>query len=86
VDQSTQILDAPSSEAPKVTQRNISAVMKFMGSRGGKIGGVRRRDNMTPAERSASASKAAKARWGGHAKAKMKAPAKPKQSGKRTSK
>jgi hypothetical protein len=49
--------------APNVSASDISRVMAAMGSKGGKIGGKRRMVTMTPAERSAVAAKAAKARW-----------------------
>jgi len=39
--------------------------MAEMGSRGGKIGGKRRAENMSPEQRRASASRAARARWSG---------------------
>jgi len=38
--------------------------MSEMGKKGGKVGGKLRAANMTPEERSQSASNAAKARWG----------------------
>ena len=41
----------------------ISRVMAQMGRRGGKIGGKRRLETMTPEQRSQVASDAAKARW-----------------------
>ena len=41
----------------------LSRVMAEMGRRGGKIGGKRRLETMTPAKRKAAARKAAKARW-----------------------
>jgi len=47
----------------KVTSSDISRVMAAMGRRGGKIGGKRRMQTMTPEERSAVALKAAKTRW-----------------------
>ena len=40
--------------------------MAMIGSKGGKIGGTKRAANMTPEERSKSASDAAKARWSKH--------------------
>ncbi len=40
-----------------------SRVMAEMGRRGGKIGGKRRAANMTEAQRSNAAAKAANARW-----------------------
>lgn len=42
---------------------DISRVMAAMGRRGGKIGGKRRLETMTPEQRSAVARKAAKSRW-----------------------
>jgi hypothetical protein len=41
----------------------VSQVMAAMGRKGGKIGGKRRLETMTDAQRSRSAKKAAKARW-----------------------
>lgn len=41
------------------------SVMAEMGSKGGKIGGKRRAANMSPEQRRASASLAARARWSG---------------------
>ncbi|HEX4784724.1 MAG TPA: hypothetical protein VH350_10300 [Candidatus Sulfotelmatobacter sp.] len=41
----------------------ISKIMSEMGKKGGKIGGKRRLETMTPEERSAAALKAARARW-----------------------
>jgi hypothetical protein len=37
--------------------------MSMIGSKGGKVGGKKRAENMTLEERSKSASEAAKARW-----------------------
>lgn len=48
----------------------ISQVMAEMGRKGGQIGGKRRLETMTDAQRTRVAKKAAKARW---AKAKKKA-------------
>ena len=42
-------------------KRTISAVMREMGRKGGKIGGKRSLETMTPAERTARAKKAAAA-------------------------
>jgi hypothetical protein len=47
----------------------VQRVMRQMGAKGGKIGGKRRLETMTDAQRKRSAQKAAKARW---AKAKQK--------------
>jgi hypothetical protein len=41
----------------------VQQVMREMGAKGGKIGGKRRMETMTDAQRSKSAKKAAKARW-----------------------
>jgi hypothetical protein len=41
----------------------ISRVMQALGQRGGRIGGKRRLETMTPEQRSAVALKAARARW-----------------------
>lgn len=45
------------------TAEQISAVMAEMGRKGGRIGGKRRLQTMTPKERSEAARKAALARW-----------------------
>jgi hypothetical protein len=45
------------------TKDELSRVMASLGRRGGKIGGKRRMETMTPEERSAVALKAARARW-----------------------
>jgi|GEM_PF-4013502 hypothetical protein len=50
-------------ETPKLKKLEISRLMAMIGSKGGKIGGTKRAANMTPEERSKSASAAAKARW-----------------------
>jgi hypothetical protein len=41
----------------------VQQVMREMGAKGGKIGGKRRLETMTDAQRTKSAKKAAKARW-----------------------
>jgi hypothetical protein len=41
----------------------VQQVMRQMGAKGGKIGGKRRLQTMTDAQRKRSAQKAAKARW-----------------------
>jgi hypothetical protein len=43
----------------------VKSVMAEMGSKGGKIGGKRRAANMSPEQRRASASLAARTRWSG---------------------
>jgi hypothetical protein len=45
------------------TRAQISLVMAELGRKGGKKGGKRRLETMTPKERSAVARKAAQARW-----------------------
>jgi len=47
-----------------VTKAQISALMAEMGRKGGKIGGKRRMETMTPTERRRIAKKGAEARWG----------------------
>lgn len=59
VDLTTAEDDAPA----EPTADELSRVMAALGRRGGKIGGKRRLETMTQAERSAVALKAAKARW-----------------------
>jgi hypothetical protein len=44
----------------------ISRVMSAMGRKGGKIGGKRRLETMTPEERSQVAARAAQTRWAKH--------------------
>jgi hypothetical protein len=46
---------------PAMDKQTISAVMREMGRKGGKIGGKRSLETMTPAERTARAKKAAAA-------------------------
>jgi hypothetical protein len=45
------------------TREELSKVMAALGRKGGKVGGKRRLETMTQAERSAVALKAARARW-----------------------
>jgi hypothetical protein len=47
----------------EMSKDQISRLMAEMGRRGGKIGGKRRLQTMTPKERSQVALKAARARW-----------------------
>ena len=57
-------------EVPSVpTKAQISQIMSAMGKRGGKIGGKRRMQTMTPEQRSQIALKAAQSRWKKHHKA-----------------
>lgn len=58
--ENSQLAVSPSEPTPS----QISAVMAVLGRKGGQIGGKRRLETLTPAERSEFASKAAKARWG----------------------
>ncbi|KKN57372.1 hypothetical protein LCGC14_0562780 [marine sediment metagenome] len=48
---------------PLPTRGQVSAYMARIGRRGGKKGGKRSMETMTPEERSARASNAVKARW-----------------------
>ncbi len=48
-------------EAP--TTSEISRVMAAMGRKGGKVGGKKRAESMTPERRSEIALKAARSRW-----------------------
>lgn len=51
-------------EVPPIpTEAQISQIMSAMGRKGGKIGGKRRMQTMTPEQRSQVALKAAQARW-----------------------
>lgn len=65
VDESTAESKAPEPlpAQPEPTREQISAVMAALGRRGGRIGGKRKLETMTKKQRSALASKAAKARW-----------------------
>jgi len=47
----------------RATKAQISQLMAAMGRKGGKIGGKRRMQTMTPEQRSQIALKAAQARW-----------------------
>src|ERR1039457_2338666 len=55
----------PPDKPKKASRAEISRVMSAMGRKGGKIGGKRRLETMTPEERRTRALNAAKARWGG---------------------
>ena len=61
VQQSTEQPIEPVQQA--LTKDQVSALMSAMGRKGGKIGGKRRLETMTPARRRQVARKAAKARW-----------------------
>lgn len=51
------------SDAPEIDRAAISRVMAAMGRKGGRIGGKRSLETMSPAERKRRAQKAAKTRW-----------------------
>jgi hypothetical protein len=69
VEMSTQEVETPEPAVSKPrVPRAVHRMMQKMGSKGGKIGGKRRMDTMTPEQRREAASLAAKARW---AKAKQ---------------
>ncbi len=61
---------------PEIAKSDISRIMSEMGRKGGKIGGKKRLETMTPEQRSQIALKAAQSRWG---KTKKK-PAKQRRS------
>jgi hypothetical protein len=56
-----EAIGAPLVEKP--SRSLVSQVMAEMGRKGGKIGGKRRLETMTPEERSQVALKAARSRW-----------------------
>jgi hypothetical protein len=55
------VIEVP--KEPKPTKYDIFRVMAEMGRKGGQIGGKRRLETMTKAERKTIATRAAKARW-----------------------
>lgn len=62
----SQWAHAPGDESAKeepLTESEISRVMAAMGRKGGRIGGKRRLEKMTPERRREIALKAAQARW-----------------------
>lgn len=67
ISKSKNVVQKATAEAAKesgtFTKEQISQLMAEMGRRGGKIGGKRRLETMSPEERSQIALKAAKARW-----------------------
>ena len=69
VRRSTATEDRPA-RPPKISASDISHVMATMGRKGGKIGGKRRLETMTPEERREVALKAAQTRWADHNKKK----------------
>lgn len=56
------IRDHDEPKKPRAKRKNPAAVA--LGRKGGKVGGPARAASMTPEERSASARRAAEARWG----------------------
>lgn len=58
-----KMADAAETPKPALVRSEISRVMAEMGRRGGKIGGKRRAERMTEAQRSNAAALAANARW-----------------------
>jgi hypothetical protein len=56
--------DLPAEPEPEQPARSLrSQILSELGREGGKIGGKRRAESMTPEQRRRSARKAAKARW-----------------------
>ena len=55
--------DDTDDSARSVTSAELSRVMSMIGRKGGRIGGKRRLETMTPERRSEIALKAAKTRW-----------------------
>jgi hypothetical protein len=71
VDQSTSeepIAEPETSLQARNVPSDISEYMAKIGSKGGRIGGKRRLDTMTPAKRKKVAREAARARWDKHPK------------------
>lgn len=57
-----QVVQAATSESP-IDNAMLSQVMAQMGRKGGKIGGKRSLETMSPTDRKKRAQKAAQARW-----------------------
>ena len=57
------VVTLSTSDEPPIDRETLSRVMAEMGRKGGKIGGKRSLDTMSPAERRKRAKKAAKIRW-----------------------
>jgi hypothetical protein len=55
--------EQPAKKPYRTTKAEISRVMSAMGKKGGKIGGKRSMETMTPEDRKWRALQAAKARW-----------------------
>jgi hypothetical protein len=62
--------DESTDHPANVTKSDISRVMAAMGRKGGKIGGKRRLETLTPERRSEIAIKAAESRWAKHSEKK----------------
>jgi hypothetical protein len=60
--------EPPWNETPSDVKAIISAHMAKLGAKGGRIGGKRRLETMTEAQRKQVAKKAADARWSGRKK------------------
>jgi hypothetical protein len=59
-----RLVELSTREESKPVSSSVSRIMAEMGRKGGRIGGKRRAERMTQEERSASASNAARVRWG----------------------
>ena len=57
------VVQAATSESSQLDAATLSKVMAQMGRKGGKIGGKRSMETMTPADRKKRAQKAAQTRW-----------------------
>lgn len=58
-----QVVQAATAEKAVFDSATLSEVMSAMGRKGGKIGGKKSLETMTPADRKKRAKKAAAARW-----------------------
>jgi hypothetical protein len=69
VEMSAQALeDQPNRKPENLTKSDISRVMAEMGRRGGKIGGKRKLETLSPERRKEIALNAARARWANNGK------------------
>jgi hypothetical protein len=57
------IKDSETVDVPRFSKSTISEVMRQLGKKGGKIGGARRMETMTPEQRREIAYRGAQARW-----------------------
>jgi hypothetical protein len=55
--------DTPAPRPRKLSKQDVSRIMSAMGKKGGKIGGKRSLETLSPEERRERAAQAAKARW-----------------------